>query len=135
MDNDTTKATVGSGAERMRRHRYLRKVGLRSIPARLYEHEISALVAYGLLDASQRQNPTARNGKTVTCHSLLGLDPRDRRAEHRQWLACQECANCALSALVFSVKRQKPKQNRWPGAPRDLDRHRSVPSYGDRELV
>ena len=59
MDNDTTKATISSGAERMRRHRYLRKLGLRSIPARLYEHEISALVACGLLDASQRQDPTA----------------------------------------------------------------------------
>ena len=59
MDKDTTKPTVGSGAERMRRHRYLRKLGLRSIPARLYEHEISALVACGLLDASQRQDPTA----------------------------------------------------------------------------
>ena len=59
MDNSITKATAGSGAERMRRHRYLRKVGLRSIPVQLHEHEISALVAYGLLDASQRQNPTA----------------------------------------------------------------------------
>ena len=59
MDKDTTKATVGSGAECMRRHRYLRKVGLRSIPVQLHEHEISALVAYGLLDGSQRQNPTA----------------------------------------------------------------------------
>ena len=59
MDKDTTKPTVGSGAERMRRHRYLRKLGLRSIPARLYAHEISALGACGLLDASQRQDPTA----------------------------------------------------------------------------
>ena len=59
MDKDITKPRVGSGAERMRRHRYLRELGLRSIPARLHEHEISALVARGLLDASQRQNPTA----------------------------------------------------------------------------
>lgn len=59
MDNDTTKATLGSGAERMRRHRYLRKVGLRFTPVHLYEDEISALVAYGFLDASERQNPTA----------------------------------------------------------------------------
>ena len=59
MNKDTTKPTVGSGAERMRRHGYLRKLGLRSIPARLHEHEISALVACALLDASQRQDPTA----------------------------------------------------------------------------
>jgi len=59
MDKDTTKATVGSGAERMRRHRHLRKVGVRFIPFHLYEDEISALVACGLLDASERQNPTA----------------------------------------------------------------------------
>jgi len=59
MDKDTTKATISSGAERMRRHRYLRKVGVRFTPVHLYEDEISALVACGLLDASQRQNPTA----------------------------------------------------------------------------
>ena len=59
MDKDTTKATVGSGAERMRRHRHIRKAGLRFIPVHLYEDEITALVACGLLDASQRQNPTA----------------------------------------------------------------------------
>src|SRR5262245_47992834 len=51
--------TVGSGAERMRRHRYLRKVGVRFTPVHLYEDEITALVACGLLDASERQNPTA----------------------------------------------------------------------------
>ena len=59
MDKDITKPRVGSGAERMRRHRYLRKLGLRSIPVQLYEEGISALVACGLLDASERQNPTA----------------------------------------------------------------------------
>jgi hypothetical protein len=57
MDEDTTKNKPG--AERMRRHRYLRKVGLRSIPVQLHEYEISALVACGLLEARQRQNPTA----------------------------------------------------------------------------
>ena len=59
MDKDITKPRVGSGAERMRRHRDIRKAGLRFIPVHLYEDEISALVARGLLDASQRQNPTA----------------------------------------------------------------------------
>jgi len=59
MDKDTTKATVGFGAERMRRHRHLRKVGVRFTPVHLYEDEISALIACGLLDASERQNPTA----------------------------------------------------------------------------
>ena len=59
MDNDTTKATISSGAERMRRHCHQRKVGVRFIPFHLYEDEISALVACGLLDASQRQDPTA----------------------------------------------------------------------------
>jgi hypothetical protein len=58
MDN-CTNDTISPGAERMRRHCYLRKVGLRSIPVQPHEHEISALVACGLLEASQRQNPTA----------------------------------------------------------------------------
>ena len=47
------------GAERMRRHRYLRKVGLKSIPVQLHDHEIEGLVATGLLQASERQDPTA----------------------------------------------------------------------------
>ena len=46
-------------AERMRRHRYLRKAGLRSIPVQLHEHEIDELVSSGLLQARERQNPTA----------------------------------------------------------------------------
>jgi hypothetical protein len=46
-------------AERMRRHRFLRKVGLRSIPVQLHDHEIEELVSTGLLQASERQNPTA----------------------------------------------------------------------------
>jgi len=54
-----TKDTISPGAERMRRHRYLRKVGLRSVPVQLHEHEISALVACGLLEASERKDPTA----------------------------------------------------------------------------
>ena len=46
-------------AERMRRHRYLRKLGLKSIPVQLHDHEIEGLVATGLLQASERRNPTA----------------------------------------------------------------------------
>jgi hypothetical protein len=46
-------------AERMRRHRYLRKAGLRSIPVQLHDHEIEELVSTGLLQARERQNPTA----------------------------------------------------------------------------
>jgi hypothetical protein len=46
-------------AARMRRHRYLRKAGLRSIPVQLHEHEIEGLISTGLLQAGERQNPTA----------------------------------------------------------------------------
>lgn len=51
------EASPTRAAERMRRHRYLRKAGLRSIPVQLHEHE--ELVSSGLLQASERQNPTA----------------------------------------------------------------------------
>jgi hypothetical protein len=53
------EASPTRAAERMRRHRYLRKAGLRSIPVQLHEQEIEELISTGLLQASERQNPTA----------------------------------------------------------------------------
>jgi hypothetical protein len=55
---DIASGRMGS-AERMRRHRFLRKVGLRSIPVQLHEHEIEGLISSGLLRARERQDPTA----------------------------------------------------------------------------
>ena len=54
-----TNDTISPGAERTRRHCYLRKVGLRSIPVQLHEHEISALVACGLLEVVPSLPPSA----------------------------------------------------------------------------
>jgi hypothetical protein len=59
----------------MRRHRYLRKAGLRFIPVQLHEHEIEGLISTGLLQARERQNPTA-----VAIALGLYLDRRPIRA-------------------------------------------------------
>lgn len=59
-------------AERMRRHRFLRKVGLRLITVQLHERKIDELVSTGLLQASERQNPTA---VAVALETYLDLHP------------------------------------------------------------
>jgi hypothetical protein len=59
MDDDTTKDAISPGALRMRRHRQLRKLELRTIPVQLHEHEISALIECRLLEVSERQDAAA----------------------------------------------------------------------------
>ena len=49
MDKDTTKATVGSGAERMRRHRQRRRLGLRSVTIEVRRSEVDRLIERRLL--------------------------------------------------------------------------------------
>ena len=59
------------GAERMRRHRYLRKVGLKSIPVQLHDHEIEGLVATGLLQASERQDQRLLQSRSVCISTAI----------------------------------------------------------------
>ena len=46
-------------AERMRRHRQRRRVGLRCLVIELYETETDALIQKGLLKAEMRNDPLA----------------------------------------------------------------------------
>jgi hypothetical protein len=59
MDKDATKATVGSGTERMRRHRQRRRLGLRSVTIEVRRSEVDTLIARRLLAPEERADRSA----------------------------------------------------------------------------
>jgi len=66
-ETTTMKSTVAvlkrsAAAERMRRHRERRSLGLRCLTIQLLETEIAALVRKGLLNVETRNDPNAVRG-------------------------------------------------------------------------
>jgi len=66
-ETTTTKSTVAvlkrsAAAERMRRHRERRSLGLRCLTIQLLETEIAALVRKGSLNVETRNDPNAVRG-------------------------------------------------------------------------
>ena len=59
MNEDSPQIGHSLAADRMRRHRERRRLGLRSIMVLLRETEIDVLVRKGLLDQGRRDDPSA----------------------------------------------------------------------------
>lgn len=69
-------ACRSAAAERMRRHRERRRLGLRCLMIELLETEIDALVCRGLLKPETRNEPTAVSGALYDFLDLtLGATP------------------------------------------------------------